>query len=262
MGYDSGKTPIDCIPIFLLHAIKEDHTLLIADEFVRMNGDPFVQEGIENVRRTIVNCERLFQIEIDQRYCSDFMATEQYSTEFKRVLDSAKKNDLVELIEATIPSSRKQNKDALLYPYHEIACVSYLAQEGYHLKIGPRKEVQYDSIMQDMGIKMSYAYLADAFALATKFADPVVHYISSSRGPNNGQRLHLGDSEQTAKSRLQGNDTALRYYANIASICGQVLGNGYIDKQELEKLYGKKLRKTATKLVLDNIIKPYNEVSR
>ena len=85
-------------------------------------------------------------------------------------------------------------------------------------------------------IKFSFAYLLDAYALGTKTADVVVHYVPTSRGPRNGQRIFLEDDERKVEQKLQQScDEALRYFCRIASVSGHLLGlNYYEEAQEYE----------------------------
>ncbi len=186
------------------------------------------------------------------------MGSEEYRRVFARTDQRIREAGLEEIVLATIPESKKQAND---YPTHELACVQYLAEQGFCLKVGPTKERQYDTIMAALGYEMSFAYLLDAFALGTKNPEPVVHYIPTSRGANNGQRILLEDDEHVIKAKLQqGCDEALRYFCKIASVSGKLLGKDVLDDSEIQALYGRILKRETLRLVFRNIIQPYQEV--
>ena len=162
-----------------------------------------------------------------------------------------------------MPENKKHLDSAREYPLHELACVRYLIEKGFALKIGPKKEREYDHIMQKMDFKISFAYIVDAYALATRTADPVVHYIPTSRGPHNGQRIFFGEDERKIKLKLkQSGEDALRYFCKVASVSGHVLGLESLENGRIDFLHGSQLRRETIRLVFDNIIAPYKEVCR
>ncbi len=194
--------------------------------------------------------------------CSDFMNSEEYKDIFEDVCRKVGGDPILsERVLATVPVNKRYLGSAKDYPVHELVCVKYLSENGYQLKIGPKKEEVYDEIMQDLNFEINFSYILSAYALGTKFPDEVVHYIPQSRGPNNGQRIFFGDSERAITQKLQqGCDEALRYFCKIAYVSGCLLGRGDLINEDVQSLFGKKLKKKTIKLVFENIIQPYREV--
>lgn len=193
--------------------------------------------------------------------CSDLMKTEKYIRTFYEAKERIKDAKLADLLLETVPENKRHLDYAIDYPTHELACVQFLITQGFSLKVGPTKEKQYDNMMKLLDFDISFAYLLDAYALGTKTPDVVVHYVPSSRGANNGQRIFLEDEERIIKAKLQqGCDEALRYFCKIASVSGHLLGLDCLNEMEINSIYGKKLKKEAVRLVLNNIIHPYESV--
>lgn len=116
--------------------------------------------------------------------------------------------------------------------------------------------------MQEVGFPINFAYILEAYALGSKTADEVVHYVPSSKGPNNGQRIFFDDSEKVIRQRLQMScDEALRYFCKVASISGYLLNREHLEPTEIETLFGRKLKKETIKLVLGNIVRPFQETT-
>jgi hypothetical protein len=211
--------------------------------------------------RVIQKFNLLYDLESVPLFCSDFMRSKEYIHTFQQISKKINDAGLIKRVLDTVPKNKKHLASARNYPIHEIACVQFLSERGYSLKIGPTKEKQYDQIMTRLGFDVSFAYLLDAYALGTRTADSVVHYVSTSRGPNNGQRIFIEDDKRKVKIKLQqGCDEALRYFCKIASLSGHLLGLDYREENEINSLHGKKLKRETIQLVLDNIVKPYQEV--
>jgi hypothetical protein len=241
-----------------------DFSILVVDEFLRLNG----------LEDSLVDCTRDQLLDITSKLkniygdspeivlCSDFMRSEEYSQTFqpiKRQIESD--SNLADLVLQSVPENKRNMPSARDYPLHEFACVKYFLDRGFSLKIGPSKEKVYDRVMQMLGFQIDFEYLLDAYALGTKSPDKVVHYVPNSKGSNNGQRIFFGEDERIVKAKLrQGCDEALRYFCKIASVSGYLLGQRYLATEEISKLYGRKLKRETIELVLDNIIKPYQEV--
>jgi hypothetical protein len=163
-------------------------------------------------------------------------------------------------IRATVPKSKIACDPTGLYTRHEIACVDYLAKQGFTMKMGPSQEKKYDCIIKRLGIQMGFLYIADALALGTKTPDKVVHYAPNSKGPNNGQRLFLEDSEQEAMSKLETScDSALRAIGNIAHVSAIFLDRKE-KRENLEEISGEDLKKKVKSLFHDHLFSVYKEV--
>ncbi len=205
--------------------------------------------------------KRIYGFSPEILLCSEFMSSSRYQGIFSSLKKEIKERNLEDFVRELVPQNKRAVESAIYYPLHEFACVQYLVEQGFLLKIGPAKEQDYDQIMKKLGIGISFAYLLNAYALGTRSADKVIHYVPSSRGPNNGQRIFFGDDERKASIKLQqGGDEALHYFCKIASVSGQLLGKDYLLQEEINSLSGKKLKQKAIRLVVDNIIKPYQEL--
>ena len=107
-------------------------------------------------------------------------------------------------------------------------------------------------------LKESAGDLIDAYAVGSRVPEKVVHYVPTHRGTTNGQRIFFDDVMYISKNRSQmGPETASRYLLTVASLAGQILGKDYFTQDYIRRLKGKKLRRKARRLVIDNIIKPY-----
>ncbi len=263
ISYDTQGIPIDVLPIYLLNSFLEDFDLLVVDEFLKMNGKSVeeVKYGREKLLQAIATFDSLYGFSSEPILCSDFMRSEEYLNTFQSTSERIKDAGEEERILETIPLNKRHLPSARDYPVHELACVQFFSDQGFSLKIGPTKEKQYDEIMSSLGFEMEFAYLLDAMALGTKSPDSVVHYLPSSKGPNNGQRILLEDSLDKALTKLmQGSNDAMRYFNKIASVSGHLLGKDYRQLEEIELSHGKRLKRDTMRLVSDNILKPYKGV--
>lgn len=238
-------------------------TFLVVDEFLRFNKveEENLALGRTRLLHTFDILSQMYSVKNNVSLCSDFMHSKMYLELFEQLEEQARRDkELSDILLETVPSEKRKIPSALKYPLHELACAKHLSMRGYQLKIGPSKEKEYDRAMQHLGFEMGFAYILDAYALGTRTADSVAHYIPNSRGPNNGQRIFFEETEDKVKHKLeQGCDEALRYFYKIASVSGYLLGRESITAEEIEKLHGKRLKKAAIKLVIENIIQPYEE---
>tara|TARA_Y100000310_G_C20646208_1_gene796750 strand:- start:556 stop:1353 length:798 start_codon:yes stop_codon:yes gene_type:complete len=264
MGYGS-RVPIDILAIYQLHFLFPKLDLLVVDEFLRLNAvsEESIDFGKNRLIETFHALSRMYDYQHSVLFSSHFMSSSDYETTFKETSEEINNNlDLLSRVISTVPENRRTVAGALDYPIHELACVKYLSDRGYKLKIGPTREKQYDEIMQELEISMNYSYLLEAYAVGSKTADEVIHYMPDSRGPNGGQRIFFDDAERLVKQKLQmGCDAALRYLCKIASASGYLLDKEYMEPGEIEKLYGRGLKKRTKKLVIGNIIKPFKEAA-
>ncbi len=236
--------------------------MLVVDEFLKINGkdDSLIESGRDRLVQALEKFTAVYGFKTNILFCSEFMSSEGYSSIFQETTERIRSSNLTEKLIETVPENKRQLSGARDYPMHELSCIQFLASRSFSLKVGPTKERQYDRIMQALNSSISFGYLLDAYALGTKTADVVVHYVPSSRGPNNGQRIFLEDDERKVRQKLeQSCDEALRYFCKIASVSGHILGLDCCEEDEINSLYGKKLKRKAIALVLDNIIKLYKE---
>ncbi len=263
IGFGIQGVPIDILPIYLLNSFLDNFSILIVDEFLRLNGtdEASLNYGQSKLIQTLDNLDQLYGFNTNTILCSSFMNLRSYKDLFKNLKTRIQRERLTDLVLNTVPENKRHLETARDYPIHEFACVQHLIEQGFSLKIGPSKEREYDIIMASLGFDISFSYVLDAFALGTKTADKVIHYIPQSRGPNNGQRIFFDDSEYAVREKLlQGCDTALRYFCKISLISGHILGRTSLDESQLKSLTKKKLKKQTIRLVLDNIVRPYREV--
>ena len=263
VSFDIQGVPVDVLSIYLLNSYMQNFSILIVDEFLKLNGtnDLIVNKAKNQFLEVFEKLQKLYGYETKLLFCSDFMHLIEYNCIFDELKQEIGRKELTNDVLQTVPENRRSSLSALDYPAHEFACVSYLQKKGYGLKIGPSREKQYDQIMKKLGIEISFAYLLDAFALGCKTADSVVHYVPGSKGPNNGQRILFGEDERKIKLKLQqGCDEALRYYCKIASVSGFILGKEYLQEAEINSFYGKPLRSITIKLFFDNVVNPFKEV--
>jgi hypothetical protein len=262
IGFGS-RVPIDVLAIYLISVYVQDFSLLVLDEFLKINGqDPdSINFGKDTLFQSFEEFNRIYTLHPEVILASSFMNTTKYQERLQKLKLEIKENRLEYLTSQIVPEYKRLNTTAREYPMHEFACVQHLLQEGFTQKIGPNTERRYDTIMRDLKFPVRFAYMLDAFALATPFSDKVVPYIPTSRGPNNGQRLYVDDNIKRVKTVLRGScPDALKYMAKVASVSGAVLGQKFLAPEEIDLMFGRKLKKETEKLVLDNIYAPLREV--
>ncbi|MFC1722989.1 hypothetical protein ACFL0V_02530 [Nanoarchaeota archaeon] len=256
VGYGE-RVPIDVLPIYQLGRLSKDFTFLVVDTFVYMNGGG----RPDRLLNVFDNLSKMYDCPHNILMTSEFMDTFDYELEFGRVGSALLDTGLVCELMETVPEKRRGNESSRLYPQHELACVRYLS-DRYQQKVGPSKERVYDDIMQKLGFNMDFAYILPAYALGTKTADEVIHYVPESRGPNNGQRIFFDEPDYKIVRKLQqGCSEALRYFAKIAVVSGVLRGDN-IEVEPVLELEGKRLKRKTIDLVLEHIVEPYREVER
>ena len=246
------------MPIYQLSCLLPKLDILIVDEFLKFNGTDIsvVENNKRNLLEVLARLDRVYSVDSKVILCSEFMHLEEYRNIFENLRYQVK--DIEELVLETVPEDKRYLESARIYPIHEFACVKYLLEKGYQLKIGPSKEKIYDNIMQKLGFNLNFDYIIDAYALGTKSADKVIHYIPGSRGPNNGQRIFFDEEEKKIARKLeQGCDSALRYFCKTASVSGYLLDKEFLEEEEIAHLFGKRLKRKAIQMVVENIVKPY-----
>jgi len=266
LGFGIEGVPIDVVPIFQLGNLFSDLSLLVVDEFLKMNGvdDRLVFLAREQLINALEALGTVYGEHPDVQLCSGFMHKEAYFDVYTEVKEAIVKDPaLLQIVSDIVPESKRHLPTAKEYPFHELACIKYLADNGFVLKIGPSKEQEYVLPLDQLGISMDSAYLLDAYPVGAKDPEPIVHYAPKSRGKNNGQRIFLHESEEKVRAKLLGgSETALRYFCRIASVSGRLLGQEYLEQEEIDSLRRRRLKGRAIKLVLENIIRPYQEVRK
>ena len=263
VGYGNPGVPLDILPIYFLGLLLEDFSILVVDEFLRLNGVPEEQVscGLDELINTLTVLSELYGVELDSGLSSEFMSSSGYLELFGELKESVEVDrGIKQRVVGLVPENKRHNKGSLEYPIHEFACVQLMSDQGQELKLGPVAEKKYDEIMAELGVSIDFGYILDAFALGTKYSDPIVHY--SPRSGVNTQRIYFQDRVDQIKSKLmQGNRNALLYFCNLASVSRVLLGEEPLDLDYLTNLSTKRLRKKAVGLVIDNVVKPIKEVA-
>ena len=228
IGFGPEGVPIDIVQYHLLGRLLPDFTLLVVDEFGKFNGsDPQESKKLEKA------LDRLDDIygETSRIRCSDFMYCPEYRSVLERLQPTIEDNqELRRIAEKTVPVRyRNGNLD---YPINEVACVFYLYEQGFRVKIGPEKEEKYDKLMKCLdengryGFRgsiggMDFVYTIPAFSLT---GNSVVPYVPSR--PD--ERIFLDDSEEEVREKLKNADEkALQYLATIGYVASGILGLSY-----------------------------------
>ena len=131
------------------------------------------------------------------------------------------RKELRRVLLETVP--REHRKNGIEYPLNELACVKYLSERGFRFKIGPEKEKAYDSVMEELGFDMEFAYLRPCYAFGT--GKEVVPYSSSSGGVG-GTRIYFSDLEFPRKVRaklMMGPEDVCKYFCRLGSLAGKIL---------------------------------------
>lgn len=245
---------MDVLQPVLLGAHLEGYELLIVDEFLTFNG---VSEVRINSQRASLEehldaLQERLGISTPRRRASEFMRGEEYGALFEETRERIESEHLGGALRATVPERHRDSPGAELYPFHEIACVTYLASRGFATKLGPSRERAYDRIMERLRIPMRFGYLTDTFALATPTEEAVVHYSPNDRG--SGQRLFFDDRPAVVKQKLaMSNDAAVRKLGQLAAEAARIQG---VDDPRIDRigaLYGKHLRRDVRGLLADYV---------
>ncbi|MBS3056523.1 MAG: hypothetical protein J4473_03765 [Candidatus Aenigmarchaeota archaeon] len=251
-----GIPPYDRIPIDMVQIALTGRdvplTILIADEFQIMNG-----MNPENVKKYTSELQKMFDrlslvYDIDYRtmLCSDFMHGSAYRDIHEDMRNTC--NGLHKELFETVPEKRRNDPDPMRYALNELACMRFMAENGFEAKVGPEKELQYDSIAEIIGIYLDYYYLSPAYSLGTRYPVSVVHYVPTDR--KGGQRIMIDDELYTIKARLMlGPKNANMYFCQMGNAAAEALGN---QTEEYLHLSERWMKKRSVSLVLNNIIKP------
>ncbi|MBI2579249.1 MAG: hypothetical protein HYW26_06055 [Candidatus Aenigmarchaeota archaeon] len=269
LGMNYGqRVPIDVATVFLAGREAGKYHLLLVDEFQRFNSVPEEEVAfyLGQTQEALKRLGDVYGFFPEIIVSSDFMRTPEYKSVVmemhSRVLDCGMEGFLLE----TVPKRRKFMDDAINYPLNEIACTAFLNRtRGIEVKVGPSQETAYDFIMRKIGLPLYFAYLTDAYALDTREPQKVVHYIPGDRGNGEngeiGQRIFLEDYDFNHRKALtklsMANDQALRYFLRVASVAGYMRGVECLAEEQINSMNGNKLKKTAQRLVVQNILEPY-----
>jgi len=234
----------------------------LVDEFQRFNGVPEnqISSGLSKTQRALKLLKSVYKFQPEILVCSDFMKTAEYREVLGNIAERISCFGLEDKLLNTVPIKYRASKNATEYALNEIACVEFLKKiKGIEIKIGPSKEKVYDEIMRELTLGIEFQYIIDAYAFGTKEPEEVIHYLPNHRGKS-GQRIFLDEYLYKSESKLLlGPELALKYLLRVASVAGHQLDKDYLTEEEINKIYGPKLKKTTRRLVLENILVPYNE---
>jgi histidinol-phosphate aminotransferase len=258
MSFSYEGVPIDVTGLFLAGLESKEYSILLVDEFLRFNkvSEKYISPALNRMKRTLEALKNLYEFEPEIMLSSEFMKSNGYKKVLEETKEQVKECELADKLLQTVPEKYRASKDALRYPLNEIACVEFLRRtKGVEVKLGPPQEKKYDEVMQDLGLDIDFAYVLPAYALGTKEPEQVVHYVPNHKGKTNGQRLFLDEPLHKAMSKLLlGPEEASRYLLNLASFSGYRLGKDYLTEEEIDSLYGKKLKKIAKRFVLETYL--------
>lgn len=263
MSFSHESVPIDILGLLFAGEKAENYSILLVDEFMRLNGSSeiHIADGLERITKTLETLGTLYGLEHDILLCSEFMRTPEYKSVFGDIEKNLKKYGLMDALKKTIPEHHRNKVNALKYPLNEIACVEYLRiNEGIDVKIGPPQEKIYDELMNKLGIELTFTYTPDAYSLDRKVT-PIVPYTFRKPKDRQNNRLFFEDSIITATNKLEqgASRDAMEYFLKMASHAGNIIDGTCLTDNEIHTLNYCDLQNTTKRLVLENIITPYNE---
>ncbi len=263
IGFSHRAVPIDVVGLLLAGQDAEKYTILLVDEFLRLNGasKKDVDAGVKRMKTTLDVISDIYGVRHDIMLCSDFMHSNEYRETLKDVESRIESAGIVYKLLETVPKHKERTLDAIAYPLNEIPCVEFLRKQGADIKIGPKRETLYDEILRNLENGMKFAYTLDAYPLAADSMPVVPYTFTFHPRRGEGYRLFLEDPIITATNKLNlgGSDKALRYFVTLASAAGERIGKTCVSDAELNSLDNNGLKTAAKELILENIIKPYKE---
>lgn len=253
--------PLDVLPIFLLQACAPQFTLLLVDEFYRLNGveEEEVIIAERRISKTFGALEKVYQLKPEVIRCSEFMREKEYLSTFAECGEIITQSGLEAKVKETVPFSKRHSASALLYPVHELACVLYLARQGFDLKIGPSKENDYDSIMQTMVFPVDFAYLLDAYPIGTIHPTPIVHYVPTHYAADgSGGRIYFHDGERNVRQKImQAPPLTINYLFDVVSVAAYIRTGRVLSREDFFHIPIHRQRKMLGDLVVEHIFHPY-----
>lgn len=268
IGFGSRGTPVDLLVMLFAGEQSRENTVLIIDEFSKLNGysreesDDLSMKGLKTLR-AIREAYRLnFEVEL----CSSFMSSAEYAGIHRSVESRLQTPAAQAAIQESVPDSRREEDRFGTYAIHQLAACEYLQQKrGMQVKMGPSREVLYDRIGAEIGIPLQYAYVVDAFPVATPAGEEppaVVHYVPGHTVYPTAQRIYLEDSEARIIQKLQmASEKALHYFLRLSDAAAFHLhaperpyGNSPLPS-------GKRLKRMAVEQMLECVVRPLKELS-
>ena len=218
--FDDGQ-PVDIIKyailimdiqdIFSLAGTKSSSTWLIADHFISdINKDEEKVEVERQARNRILYLSvinRAFKGNIGIQLSSLLSETSRYKTNLSTLLSEAQNNEefRTAALEA-VPEDRRNNPDALLYPFEEIATIESMDTD---IKVGPAYERKYDEPARDIAPKAGFTTYAPIYVTkGFPFGKPDVPENIKQEIEEFGILPYKKDSKKLGKFRIDPiNDT-------------------------------------------------------
>ena len=228
IGMSSGSegVPIDVLTLLLAANPAQEALVLCTDAFQSMNGAGAVEVVSNRARfeRTVKAMAGLFSLNISTRRTSEIIGSAEYIGIVANLTDQLHSTGLIEECVNIVPPRHRSNPRSLGYPVHQLGMCEYLRRnQGFEVKLGPRTEVSYDSILAKLGSPLKYAYAINALPVASKGEPrPVVHYVSGHR--ENGARLMCETPlDEAFKKIAQSSHDTLLYLYRVAREAGRCL---------------------------------------
>lgn len=260
LGYGPQGLPLDLLTVALAGSEGAKLTVLIADDFQRLNGmsEDEVIIGREKLHGALTLMQRIYGINMSFVLASHIMKTKEYQDVFDGLNYQIGHQGLFGMLLECVPPRFRDNPKSLLYPLEEIACTEFMRRQfGSEVKLGPKTERCYDCVMEALALPVRFAYLCDALPVGVSDPRPVVHYIPGHVGKKGSVRLFLDRPIEGTLSDLQrGSPESLRYLLRMASLAGQRLGNLWCTEAEIKQLGHDALKRVVTRLVAVNILEP------
>ena len=241
MGVASFGRPIDVVALLLGAAEMRSLTVVLVDEFAKMNGidHRLVEANVEAQQRLIRGVNECYHLDVMVLRAGPIMATQRYAKEVALVQHDCLKQEYQELLAQTVPQSRRNQDLDYTYSVNEIALTRIMAEGlGYSIKFGPSREKSYDNLMQAMRVPISFCYALDALPVGVSNPKPVVHYVSSNVGSFGAERILLESDNETISNQLlkaspQSAIYLLRLAKRAAELRGIELSDSVCDEHEL-----------------------------
>ncbi len=253
--------PIEIVASHLLGKLLDDYTLLIVDKFVELNGfqKEKIYDGQQKLERILRACDRVFG-PTRRIKTSDFMSSSNYLDIYQEIRNIVINNPaLLTLTRESLPKRYRFLKESFEYPIHEYACVRFLVDNDYRIKIGPRSEQVYDRVIKEL-VPIGFAYVPVTYALNTRKLKPVVPYIASSNGldPKKHRILIGNEGIEEAKEKIKNSRmTTLKFYDGLSHIAFDIL-NGKIppNLSEMMKTDPAHYKHTIAEMIGEYVLKP------
>jgi len=225
LGFGAEGVPIDVLVPLLAGKLFRNFTVLITDEFLRLNdlSEAAIKIGEERLLKTLGKLEEIFSIGADCVFASQLMCGCEYRDLFQYLQRNLSAEDTAHL-QSTIPARHRDTIGPSVYPLHEVAITIFLAQRiSASVKLGPSREKLYDHSIDSIAPQIDFAYTIDSFAVGTKEARTVVPYLPGDKG--SGERIYFHDKPAVVDKKLRKvSPQARSYLTQLSQISAAQLG--------------------------------------